>query len=71
MKIKNVNLFFFCYKVVVENDEVKELLGVFFDLLLRIKVNKIFVEGLGKYFIEIKIGEGKIEVLIFMKCIMV
>ena len=59
-------------KVVAENDEVKEiLLGLPFDLPLRIKANKISVEGSGKYFTEIKTGEGKTEELILMKCITV
>ena len=53
-KTENVNSFSFRYKVVAENDEVKELLGVPFDLPLRIKANKVSVEGPGKYFTDIK-----------------
>ncbi|XP_068683041.1 uncharacterized protein [Montipora foliosa] len=70
-KTENVNSFSFRYKVVAENDEVKELLGVPFDLPLRIKANKVSVEGPGKYFTDIKTEEGKTEVLILMKCITV
>ena len=70
-KTENVSRFSFRYKVVKTNEEVKELLDLPFDLPLRIKANQLSVEGPGKYLNDLKIEEGKTEILAVMKCITV
>lgn len=67
-KTESVSTFSFRYNVVTKNDEARELLGLPFDLPLRIKANQLSVEGPGKYFNDIKTDEGKTEILVVMKC---
>jgi len=67
-KTENVNTFSFRYNVVTKNDDVRELLGLPFDLPLRIKASQLCVEGPGKYFNDIETDEGKTEILAVMKC---
>lgn len=65
---EHVNAFSFRYKIVKTNEDVKELLNLPYDLSLRIKANLQNVEGLGKYINDLKIADGKTEVLAVMKC---
>ena len=68
---ENVNTFSFQYKVVTTNEEVKELMHLPFDLPLRVKANLLSVVGPGKYLNDLKIEEGKTEILAVMTCITV
>lgn len=68
---ENVNTFSFQYKVVTTNGEVKELMHLPFDLPLRVKANLLSVVGPGKYLNDLKIEEGKTEILAVMTCITV
>ena len=71
-KTECVNTLSFKFKVVTSNADVKELMHLPSDFPLRIKANKLSVEGPGKYLNDdLKIEEAKTEILAVMTCITV
>lgn len=68
IETENVNTFSFRYKIVKTNNDVKDLLDLPCDLSLRIKANLLKAEGPGNYIKDLKIADGKTEVLAVMKC---
>lgn len=67
-KTENVNRFYFQYKVVESNKDVKDLLNISGDTSLKTKAGIFKVDGVGNYIKNSSMDEKVTEVLAVVKC---